>query len=63
VLYRDEGVDEYWLVDLDGRAVERSTPADTGVGVIAETLTWRPKGATSPLTIDLRQYFATVLDD
>jgi Uma2 family endonuclease len=62
-LYRDEGVDEYWVVDLDARTVERSTPADIRVEVLAETLTWRPSGATSPLIMDLRQYFAAVLDD
>jgi len=25
-LYRDERVDEYWIVDLDSRTIERSTP-------------------------------------
>ena len=61
-LYRDEGVAEYWLIDLDARAVERSTPADSKVKIIAETLSWRPKVAASPLTIDLKRYFAEILD-
>src|ERR1041384_6197759 len=26
-VYRDEGVAEYWIVDLDARVLERSTPA------------------------------------
>jgi Uma2 family endonuclease len=27
-MFRDEGVAEYWIVDLDARTIERSTPAD-----------------------------------
>ena len=45
-LFRDERVPEYWIVDLDARAFERSTPA----------------GASTPLTIDLPAYFERVLD-
>jgi Uma2 family endonuclease len=61
-LYRDQRVDEYWLVDLDARAVERSTPGRTTVEVLADELAWHPIAAISPLIIDLSQYFAGVLD-
>ena len=27
VLFRDEGVREYWVIDLDARTIERTTPA------------------------------------
>lgn len=60
-LYRDEGVDEYWLIDLDARVFERSTPVDARVESATETLSWLPTGAAAPLTIDLKQYFAEVL--
>jgi hypothetical protein len=50
-------------VDLDARAVERSTPADSRVEVIADSLKWHPAGASSPLVLDLERYFAEVLDD
>jgi Uma2 family endonuclease len=36
-LFRDERVPEYWIVDLDARTVERSTPADPRVEVAADS--------------------------
>jgi Uma2 family endonuclease len=62
-MYRDQGVAEYWVVDLDARAVERSTPADARVEVATESLVWHPAGATAPLIIDLKRYFADILDE
>ena len=63
-MYRDQGVPEYWVVDLDARAIERSTPGDTPVEVATDSLEWHPTGAAEPLIIDLkRYYFAAVLDD
>jgi Uma2 family endonuclease len=61
-MYRDQGVPEYWVIDLDARAVERSTPLDSAVDVEKDSLTWHPVGAPAPLIIDLRRYFADVLD-
>ncbi len=63
VLFRDEGVAEYWIVDLDARTIERSTPADPRVDVLVDSVEWRPEGAASSITIDLPPYFARVLDD
>jgi Uma2 family endonuclease len=63
LLFRDEGVAEYWIVDLDARTIERSTPADARVDILVDRVDWRPDGATSPLIIDLPDYFARVLDD
>jgi Uma2 family endonuclease len=61
-LFRSEGVNDYWVVDLDARTVERSTPADPRVEVLVEQIQWQPEGARTPLTIDLVDYFTQVLD-
>lgn len=62
-LFRDEGVPEYWIVDLDSRTIERSTPDEPRPEILSEQLTWLPDGASAPLEIDLQAYFARVLDD
>lgn len=61
-LYRDVGVPEYWIVDLDARTIERSTPADARPEILVDKLEWLPEGATAPLAVDLDRYFASVLD-
>jgi Uma2 family endonuclease len=61
-LYREEGVDEYWIVDLDSRIFERSTPSEPRPEILDTRLEWRPEGATTALTIDLIEYFEKVLD-
>jgi len=48
-LYRDEGVPEYWIVDLDARAIERSTPTESRPEVIDERFIWAPEAGTNPL--------------
>lgn len=61
-VYREEGVAEYWVVDLDARAIERSTPADARIEVLADRLTWSPPDAGEPLVIDVPAYFGRVID-
>jgi Uma2 family endonuclease len=62
VLFREEGVAEYWVVDLDSRMIERSTPADPRVEILIERIDWRPDGAGAALSIDLPEYFSCVLN-
>jgi Uma2 family endonuclease len=62
-LFRDEGVPEYWIVDLDARTIERSTPSDARIEVVAERLTWQPDGASTAFALDVPDYLARVLDD
>lgn len=61
-MYRDQGVPEYWVIDLDARTVERCKPANTRVEVEAARLTWRPVGAVQPLIIDVQGFFSELLD-
>jgi Uma2 family endonuclease len=62
ILYREEGVDEFCIVDLDARTFERSTPADSRVEVLDLALTWLPNGAATPFELDIPDYFTRVLD-
>lgn len=61
-LYREEGVEEFWIVDLDARTFERSTPADSRVDVLDVSLSWLPKGASTPFELQIPDYFARGLD-
>ena len=61
-VYREEGVPEYWVIDLDARTFERSRPGDDRVEVLAEHIEWLPADATSPLRIDLQEFFRAALD-
>lgn len=61
-MFRNEGVAEFWIIDLDARAFERSTPADSRVDVLDQRVQWRPEGASVPLEIDVTRYFAEALD-
>ena len=60
-LFRDERVDQYWIVDLDARTFERSTPDEPRPEILAERLVWFPDGATEPFDVDLIAYFTQVL--
>jgi Uma2 family endonuclease len=50
-------VPEYWVVDLDARAVERWRPQDRAPEVVRDQLEWRPVGSTEPLLLDLTAFF------
>jgi Uma2 family endonuclease len=53
-------VPEYWIVDVDTRAVERWRANELRAELLAERIEWHPEGAEEPLVIDLAEYFADV---
>lgn len=61
-VYREEGVETYWIVDLEARTFERSIPDDSRVELLADRVEWQPAGAREPLVIDVADYFRRVLD-
>jgi len=58
--FQRAGIPEYWIVDLDTRAIERWRPADERCELLDDRLTWRPDGAALDLVIDLPRMFAEV---
>jgi Uma2 family endonuclease len=54
--------DEYWIVDLDARCIERWRPKDARPEVLDTVLEWRPEDAGEPLVLDVAAYFREVLD-
>ncbi|MDH5234585.1 MAG: Uma2 family endonuclease [Gemmatimonadota bacterium] len=61
LIYQDQGVPEYWIVDLDARLMERWRPEDARGEVITGTLEWRPRPEIDPLRIDLGAFFDEVV--
>lgn len=62
-LYQRHGVPEYWIIDLDARAVERWRPTDEHPTVLTARLAWQPKASVPPLEIDLAEYFRESLGE
>ena len=56
--YLANHVDEYWIVDLDARVIERWTPERERPDLRRDEITWHPRGAPAPLVLDVRQFFA-----
>lgn len=56
------GTPEYWVVDPEIRAIERTRPGAAGVELLDTTLAWRPEGAATPFVLDVEAYFAALLD-
>ena len=61
-IYMDEGVPEYWIVDLDGRLVERWRQGDERPEIVTESLAWQPLPGVPALKLDLPQFFAGILE-
>ena len=61
-LYQQQGVPEYWVVDLDARLLERWRPQDERPEIVTGRLDWHPDGAESPFVLDLQEYWAEVFE-
>jgi Uma2 family endonuclease len=62
VIYQEQGVPEYWILDPDARVVERWRPDDERPEILAEGLRWQPRADVAALEIDLAAFFARALD-
>jgi len=57
--YLANGVEEYWIIDLDARVFERWRASSETPEILAERITWSP-AAGEPLTIDVPEWFAGI---
>jgi Uma2 family endonuclease len=55
-------VGEYWIVDLDGRLVERWRRGDVHPEILSDELLWQPVETIDPFILNLPDFFAVVLD-
>jgi Uma2 family endonuclease len=56
--YRDFGVPEYWVVDPEGRAIERyRLAADAAPEICREMLIWQPRADKPALHVDVQRIF------
>ncbi len=58
--YQRAGIPEYWIVDVDGRVVERWRRDDARPEIVSGTLAWEPVAGVPALEIDLAELFAEV---
>jgi Uma2 family endonuclease len=62
-VYQEEGVPDYWIVDLDARLIERWRSEDTRPEILTDAIDWQPSEAHPPLSIDLPGFFRRVDGD
>jgi Uma2 family endonuclease len=58
--YLKMAVEEYWVVDIEGRHVERWFKGRPNVEVTRETLVWQPTGARAARTLHLPTLFRAI---
>ena len=59
-LYRDLGIQDYWIVDGERRIVRVARPGADDVDV-STALTWQPAGVPETFLLDLPEYFRAAL--
>ncbi|MGH7704142.1 MAG: Uma2 family endonuclease [Gemmatimonadales bacterium] len=53
--YQAIGVEEFWLVDPDGKTVEVWDGGEGAPRIERERIVWRPAGSATPIEIELRR--------
>ena len=61
-IYMEESVDEYWIVDIDARVIERWRKGERRPDVLDEILEWQPRADVQPVVLELPPYFVEILD-
>ena len=58
--YMRSAVDEYWVIDVEARVVERWKPDQVAPEVIHDMLEWSPRGSKAPFVIDVKALFEKI---
>ncbi len=61
--YMTSPVDEYWVVDVDARLIERWRRDQEHPDAVRSAFAWFPSGARTPLHIDARALFERIWSD
>lgn len=61
-MYLDEGVPEYWIVDLHARVIERWRRGVEGPDLLDAHIEWHPAPHAPTLSIDLTRFFSELHD-
>jgi Uma2 family endonuclease len=60
LLYHEERVPDYWIVDPELRRVERWRASATEPELLTDRLEWAPSLGVPPLELDLRTLFGKI---
>jgi Uma2 family endonuclease len=60
VIYMEEGVGEYWIVDAGQRLIERWRPGDVEPEIVTDDLMWLPREGVVPFRLQIGAYFDKV---
>lgn len=56
-LYQEHAVETYWVVDIEGRVVERWLPKDARPELVSDVLTWRIHSDAPEFSLPLAELF------
>lgn len=62
-LYQSAGVPEYWIVDTTNRWIERWRAKVAEPSMIADAMTWRPRGEQAGLEVNVRLLFQRIFQE
>lgn len=62
-LYQQQGVGEYWIVDIGHRCVERWQPESAAPEIVTDVMEWQPRPDVPPLAIELAELFSYAAGD
>lgn len=60
--FQRSGISEYWIADGYAEAFEIWRPGDERPLIVDDRLVWHPAGATTTFELNVREFFASIVD-